>query len=98
MIDYPALVYVIAVVTQDEPVFHAESWHEQVPEGTTIRAEDIVLYTFVALRRIATETVDAFKLNKVASAAGGLDTAANCEIPLKCDAKLSQWLEKWGTR
>ena len=36
------------------------SWHEQVPQGTSIRPEDVIVSAFVALRLIAVSRVLGF--------------------------------------
>ncbi|TDL25071.1 hypothetical protein BD410DRAFT_718510 [Rickenella mellea] len=83
------------MLPEDDLVRNSSTWHEQVPPGATIRAEDVILSAFVALRKIAGETTDLFSLHKDTS--GPPTTAAdNYEVLLRgCNAKLAQWQSTW---
>ncbi|KAG5645860.1 hypothetical protein DXG03_005202 [Asterophora parasitica] len=77
------------MLPEDDMVRHSTSWHEQ--GGSTIRPEDVIVASFVSLRRIAAETTDIFK-----GAGPGVHHDVNYEVVLRnCNTKLTQWADTW---
>ncbi|KAG6850463.1 hypothetical protein H0H93_012884 [Arthromyces matolae] len=74
------------MLPEDDMIRHSSKWHEG--GGGPIRAEDVIVVAFVALRIIAAETTEIFK-----------DAAAhdiNYEAVLRtCNQKLTEWAETW---
>ncbi|KAL5490129.1 hypothetical protein ACEPAI_4962 [Sanghuangporus weigelae] len=82
------------MLPEDELVLESYSWHEQVPPGTPIRPEDVIVSAFVALRLIATETTKMFELQKGSMNNGQPD---NYDFLLNaCNSKLSGWATTWS--
>ncbi|THH10853.1 hypothetical protein EW145_g1063 [Phellinidium pouzarii] len=78
----------------DELVVESYNWHEQVPAGTSIRPEDVIVSAFVSLRLIATETTKMFELQKGSLGNGQPD---NYDFLLNaCNSKLSSWSTTWS--
>lgn len=77
-----------------ELVRNSMNWHEK--SGTDfIRPEDVVVASFVQLRRIAAETTDLFS-NPQAMVPGGSHSDFNFDLLLgNCNGKLSQWSQHW---
>lgn len=83
------------MLPEDDLVTESFNWHEQVPPGTAIRPEDVILSAFVALRLIATETTKMFELQKGSANNGQPD---NYDFLLNaCNTKLSNWATTWST-
>ncbi|KAI5124017.1 hypothetical protein M0805_003849 [Coniferiporia weirii] len=81
------------MLPEDELVIEAYCWHEQVPSGTPIRPEDVIVSAFVALRQIATETTKMFELQK----GSGNGQPDNYDFLLNaCNSKLSGWATTWS--
>ncbi|KAF5386973.1 hypothetical protein D9615_001775 [Tricholomella constricta] len=77
------------MLPEDDIVRHSTSWHEQ--GGSTIRPEDVIIASFVSLRRIAAGTTDLFK-----GAGPGVHHDVNYEVVLRnCNAQLTQWADTW---
>jgi hypothetical protein len=73
-----------------ELVRNSITWHEQ--NGRNIRPEDVILVSFVQLRRIVAETTDLFYTPN----AGVRSTDVNHEAVLRsCNASLKQWSDTW---
>jgi hypothetical protein len=84
------------MLPEDDLVKYSATWHEA--GGNPIRPEDVILASFVQLRRIAAETMettDVFCLHKSTSSSS-LQSDVNYEVLLRnCNLKLTQWQEFW---
>lgn len=77
------------MLPEDNFIRHSTSWHEQ--GGTTIRPEDVIVASFVSLRRIAAENTEILK-----DSGSGVHQDFNYEVVLRnCNAKLTQWADNW---
>ncbi|KAI0792942.1 fungal-specific transcription factor domain-containing protein [Abortiporus biennis] len=75
-------------------VRHSASWHEE--GGSPMQPQDVILASFVQLRRIATETTEQF--NEEQKRVGLTQPSdVNHEVLLRnCNGKLSQWTDTWN--
>ncbi|GLB35263.1 putative fungal specific transcription factor [Lyophyllum shimeji] len=77
------------MLPEDDFIRHSTSWHEK--GGTTIRPEDVIVASFVSLRRIAAEYTEILK-----DSGSGPHHDVNYDVVLgECNAKLTQWADNW---
>ncbi|KAJ7109106.1 fungal-specific transcription factor domain-containing protein [Mycena epipterygia] len=79
------------MLPEDDLVRHSLTWHEE--GGNPPRQEDVIVASFVQLRRITSETTDMFYTK---GAANGNHNDVNYEVVLRnCNGKLTQWMDNW---
>ncbi|KAJ7764486.1 fungal-specific transcription factor domain-containing protein [Mycena maculata] len=80
------------MLPEDDLVRHSISWHEE--GGNPPRPEDVIVASFVQLRRITSETTDMFYTK--GGAPNGNHHDINYEVVLRnCNGKLTQWMDTW---
>ncbi|KAH9951420.1 hypothetical protein B0H21DRAFT_718945 [Amylocystis lapponica] len=80
------------MLPEDPLVQSASTWHEE--GGSPIRPEDVVLASFVQLRRIAADTMETLHVHQ--GVPGSHHGEPDHEMLLRgCNSKLNQWVETW---
>ena len=74
------------MLPEDELVRRSSTWHG---EGSTpVRAEDVIVASFVQLQHISSETTESFRRHR--------DAPVNHDMLLRsCNGKLTQWMDTW---
>ncbi|KAJ6547280.1 fungal-specific transcription factor domain-containing protein [Mycena capillaripes] len=80
------------MLPEDELVRHSSTWHEEA--GNPPRPEDVIVASFVQLRRISAETTDLFYTK--GGGINGNHNDVNYDVVLRtCNGKLTQWMDNW---